>query len=220
MDRDQWTIILAAIKKAARKRGRAKRCRYSDWLIVAMYLWSVGHDRPLCWACQRSHYGALFRPRVLPSVSQFTRRIKTERCQRLLQMAHDALAGRSCPTALSYFDGKPLVVGSSTRDVQAKSGHICGGYAKGYKLHVWVTEDRRIPVWSVQSLNMHEVKATREMISYLPPLSSRSLILADKNYDAAKLHHDVASCGGRLLTPPCGIAKRPKTLRAMPPSRR
>src|SRR4029078_7979289 len=115
---------------------------FSDALIVAMYLWSVWHDRCLSWACDKRHYGKFFRPRKLPSVSQFTRRVKTPRCQRILQAVHQELAGHVRPTRISYLDGKPLTVGPASKDSQALRGHVMGGFAKGYKLHAWVTSDR------------------------------------------------------------------------------
>src|SRR5688500_12171319 len=102
MDRELWKTVLAAVKRAAKKVEREyeragcrrRRRRFAEWLVAAMYLWCVWHDRPLCWACDRSHYGALFRPRKLPSVSQFTRRVKEDLFQEVLQAAHDELARR------------------------------------------------------------------------------------------------------------------------------
>lgn len=29
-------------------------CHYSDRRIVLTYLWTVPHDRPVCWACQQA----------------------------------------------------------------------------------------------------------------------------------------------------------------------
>jgi hypothetical protein len=57
-----------------------------------MLLWLTWHDRCLSWACDPTHYGALFRPRQLPSISRFSRRVKGERIQRVLQHIHDDLA--------------------------------------------------------------------------------------------------------------------------------
>jgi hypothetical protein len=220
MDRDQWHSVLASIKQSDRALGRAKRMRYPCWLIVAMYVWSVAHDRPLCWACTRAHYTRWFRPSRLPSVSQFTRRIKTSRCQAILQDVHDTLARREVPMAISYLDGKPLAVGSTSRDPDARSGRVCGGFAKGYKLHAWVTEDGRIPVWAVCGLNRHEAVVAAEMVTDAPVLSSHALVLADRNYDARRVYEAVALRGGGLLVPPRGFAVHPVALRQMGPLRR
>ena len=108
-DAEVWARVVAAVKAAARAVGRVgRKCVYSDQLIVLMYLWCVWHDRPLCWAADRAHYNTLFRPRKLPSVSQFTRRVKTHGVQLILQETHDLLAG--CFTPVCFIDGKPLTV--------------------------------------------------------------------------------------------------------------
>ena len=98
MDRELRASVLRAVRRAAAQvgwHGGRRRPVYSNGLIAAMYVWSVWHDRPLCWACRRGSYGALFRaPQTLPSVSQFSRRVRSDDCQRILQLAHDAFAQR------------------------------------------------------------------------------------------------------------------------------
>lgn len=220
MDRELWNTVLWTLKRVARKLPRIPRLVYPDWLIVAMYLWAVAHDRCQSSACDQSHYGALFRPRKLPSVSQFNRRISGERCRQLLQLVHQQLAGSLTATALSYLDGKPLVVGGASKDPDARRGHVMGGSAKGYKLHAWVSEDRRIPLWSLTPLNVHESHVAVELLQHGPPLSQRSLILADGNYDDHHLHRAVAAAGGRLIARPRGLAAHPATLRQMGQARR
>jgi hypothetical protein len=166
MDRELWESVLAAVKRAAEEvgwNGGRRPPRYPNWLVVAMCLWCLWHDRPLCWACDRGHYGGLFRPRRLPSVSQFTRRVKSDDCQRVLQRVHDAFARRGPLTGEGYLDGKPLLVSPVSKDRQATRGRASGGFAKasgsggcpraGYKLHAFVNERRRVVVWSVTGLN-------------------------------------------------------------------
>ena len=112
MDRKQWLIIQKLIRRAIKKVGATPKTQYSDVLVLSMYLWSVSQDRPLSWACQRSNYGNCFRPRQLPSVSQFCRRVKSERFQLFLQAIHDALTNDSHLANLNFLDGKPLAVGN------------------------------------------------------------------------------------------------------------
>ena len=189
MDRELWKLIYSSIKHAARVAGRVgRRPTYTDVLIVAMYIWSVWHDRPLCWACDREHYNSLFRPRRLPSVSQFTRRIKSDACQSILQQLHDKLAGRGVMTDAGYIDGKPLLVNPVSKDRQATRGKISGGYAKGYKLHAFVNHRRRIVVFSVMGLNIAEQTVAAQMLPSLPPLAPEALVMMDSNYDSAPLH--------------------------------
>jgi len=221
MDREIWCTVLSAIKRAARQVNPSVRCPlFGDWLIVAMYFWSCWHDRPQCWACEREHYGRLFRPRKLPSVSQFNRRMRTESVQMILQRIHNDLAKIGLAMPVSFIDGEPLLVSPVSKDPDARWGHITGGHGKGYKLHAFVTEDLRIPVWSVTALNVHETHVTEAMCPHLPPQLTDALVLGDGNYDAADLHKRIELTGARLLVPLRGMAEHPVTLRQMGSARR
>ena len=232
MDREIWGIVMATIKRACRaverdRRGRTPR--YPNWLIVAMYVWAVWHDRTLSWACDRSHYTGLFRPRGrLPSVSQFTRRVKSDVCDAVLRRVHDELAGRGLLTDAGYLDGKALPVSPVSKDRQATRGKVCGGFAKGYKLHAFVTERRRIAVWSVTGLNVAEQSVAAELLPHVAPrLTPDAVLMLDGNYDSAPLHKDVAEPLGVCLLHPLKGQQRvgagghhPVTLRQMGESRR
>lgn len=221
MDRRQWSIVVDTIESVARRLPRPKRrVLYSDQLIARMYFWSVAHDRPLMWACRRENYSSLFRPRRLPSVSQFCRRVSSERMKVLLQKVHDRLAGSPAAGDLSYIDGKPLVVSGVSKDKDARSGYAAGGWAKGYKLHAWAGQDGRIGVWCVLPLNVHEMKVAEAMLPHAPMLGHWSLTLVDGNYDAADLHKAIEARDGRLLATPRGFAKHPVTRRQMGRARR
>jgi hypothetical protein len=221
MDREIWNRIVRSVKAAARRVKPSVRCpRFGDRLIVTMYLWAVWHDRPQCWACDKSHYGALFRPRKLPSVSQFNRRIKTDSCQQILQRVHNHQADLDRPVAVNYIDGKPLLVSPVSKDRDARAGHVTGGFARGYKLHAWATEDGRLPIWCVTALNVGESPVARLLCEHLPPQLDEALALADGNYDAADLHKSVQRRGPRLLVPLRGAAEHPVTLRQMGAARR
>lgn len=231
MDRELWAEVLGAVKRAAKRvgwHGGRRRPRYANWLIVAMYLWCVWHDRPLCWGCDRSHHGRLFRPRRLPSVSQFTRRIKGEDCQRILQLVHDEFAQRGRVTAEGYLDGKALLVSPVSKDRQARRGRVSGGWGKGYKLHAFVNEHRRIVVWSVTGLSEDEKTVALELLPHLPPMAPGAVVLKDSNYDSAPLHKAAAELlpDVRLVGPLKGQGRvgegghHPVTLRQMGPERR
>lgn len=203
IDGELWQRVTAAVKRAARAVGRGGRRRspYDDVLVVRMYLWAAWHDRPLCWACDRGHYNTLFRPRTLPSVSQFSRRVRSEVARAILQRVHDDLAARGIATGLSCLDGKPLTVSPVSRDRDAARGHVSGGFAKGYKLHAWVTDDGRLPLWAVTPLNGDEKTVARLLCARLPEMPPGALVLADANFDAAPLHKLVDASGARLLCP-------------------
>jgi Transposase DDE domain len=228
MDREIWRIVFAAIKRATRVIGHTgRRPIYADWLVTAMYVWCVMHDRPLCWACDRKHYGSLFRPRKLPSVSQFTRRVKSDVVQRILQHVHNELATRGIPCDLGYIDGKPLLVSPVSKDRQATRGKVCGGFAKGYKLHAFVNRRRRIVIWSVMGLNVAEQSVAAELLAHLPPLTPQALVMMDSNYDSAPLHKISDTLKNmRRITPLKGQQRvgeqghHPVTLRQMGATRR
>ena len=198
MDRELWALVMASIRRASRSVGWPGRRRptFPTWLIVAMELWRVWHNQSLSWACDRSHYGGLFRPRkrtedgrCLPSVSRFARRVKSDAARAVLQRVHDELSGRGVDVAgLRYVDGKPLPVSPVSKDPDAARGRVSGGYAKGYKLHAFITAGRRVAVWSVTPLNVAEQSVAAEMLPHLPPAAPDALWLADGNYDSAPLH--------------------------------
>jgi hypothetical protein len=199
MDSQLWRTVYRAIVASNRRLPRsARRPKYSDTLIVAMYLWSVWHDRPLSWAGDRSHYNSLFRPRALPSNSQFCKRLKSERVQRILQDVHNKLARVDAPAGISMVDGRVLRVGSHSKDPDARKGRVAGGFGRGYRLHAWCTKDQRIPLWSVVPLNIDERAVAMEFANR--PLQT-SLVLADANYDSGPLYDQMAAHDIRLLTP-------------------
>lgn len=236
MDREIWTIIMTTIREATRAVNPSwyRDPVWPDWLIVAMDVWRTWHGQSLSWACDRRHYNSLFRPRkrtpdgqCLPSISQFSRRVKSPTVIAILQRVHDKLSGRGVRvTPVRYVDGKPLLVSSVSKDPDATTGHITGGFAKGYKLHAFVDADRRIQVWSVMPLNVAEQSVAMHMLPALTPATG-GLTMADSNYDSAPLHKAMAATtGDRLLTPlkaqqrvkPQG--HHPVTLRQMGPQRR
>jgi hypothetical protein len=224
--------VLTTIKRAAKDvgwGGGRRAPRFPNWLVVAMYVWAVWHDRTLSWACDRAHYNGLFRPRgKLPSVSRFSRRVKSDDCQAILRKVHDALAQRGVVIDEGYVDGKAVLVSPVSKDRQATRGKVCGGFAKGYKLHAFVNENRRIVVWSVTGLHEDEKTVAMHLLPHLPPVAPGGLILKDSNYDSAPLHKlaDEAVPGAALVGPLKGQDRvgpdghHPVTLRQMGASRR
>jgi hypothetical protein len=218
MDKKVWSIItkmLVSVNRSLKRTGR--RPRYSDILIVRMYLWAVWHDRPMCWACHRRNYTTVFRPRVLPSVSQFSRRLKTERIEKMIQAVNERLSQTHLFPMLSFFDGKALAVSKHSRDKDAKKGYADGSFRKGYKLHAWATRDGRIPRFRVLPMNCGEPNTARELTDLIP---NGSLVLADANYDSGKLYQAVDDRNSQLLTPLKGMAQSVCQLRRMPEARK
>lgn len=218
MDKRIWSIITKLIVSVNRAIPQtARRPTYSDALIVRMFIWAAWHERPLCWACDRDHYNSLFRPRRLPSVSQFCRRVKTSRFQQMLDRVNQRLMQDDVPLRVTFLDGKPLAVSRHTQDSQAKMGYADGCFRRGYKLHAWANENGRILRHCVRPMNEGEPNTARTLIDR--PLEG-AVVLADANYDSAKLYQTVQEQGGHLVTPLKGQATSALSLRYMPLPRR
>jgi len=200
MDSQGWCMVYPIVLAESRALfgWRLGRYQYGDALIVGMLLWAVCHDRPAAWACDRRHYGGAFRPRRLPSPSQFSRRLRSERTAQLLTAVFRRLGETDRAAPVCYLDAKPLVVGPCSKDHDARAGRVYGGFARGYKLHAITTEDRRFLCWSVEPLNVDEGRVATELVDIVRP---RGLLLADGNYDSGALYDQVASWGGQLLAP-------------------
>jgi len=196
MSSQEWREVYQAIRRIDKSLPRSnRRPEFSDVLIVAMYLWSAAHDRPQGWACRRDSYGSMFRPRVLPSQSRLSRRVRSARCMALLEGVYRALARTDCPTPVAILDGRPFPVAPCTKDRDARAGRISGGFARGYRLHQIVSEDQRVLCWSVTAMNVSEEREARTLI---PATTLGGLLLADAAYDSSDLY-DLAEAQGSLL---------------------
>jgi len=199
MDSHGWRTLYATVRtmdSTIPQTGRQKT--YSDMLIVAMFLWAVAHDRPQGWACRPSSYHGPFRPGRLPCQGQFSRRLRSERCQRLLEAVERRLADALVPTEVSFLDARPLVVGPCSKDPEAQAGGIYGGFARGYKLHAIVSEDLRVRSWSLTPMNVSEPRTAETLIRRT---SLGRWLLADGNYEANSLYDLADQVGCQLLTP-------------------
>lgn len=200
MSSQWWKAVYRSIRMVNRSiPNEGRRPEFADTLIVAMYLWAVGHDRPLSWAADRTNYTRVFRPRRLPSRSQFCRRIKTARCQRLLDEANARLVGveEDPLPPVRLLDGRAFPVGRYTTDADAKVGYACG-YLKGYKLHALAVEDGRFTHFRITSLNESEKTLARELIE---EAGLKGIILADQGYDSGPLYDFAMERGTLLFTP-------------------
>ena len=176
------------------------------------------HDRPLSWACRRESYTTRFRPRRLPSVSRFSRRLRTRRFARLRALLHEELIAQGAGAALSFLDGKALPIGDWSVDRDARDGAVrTGRFRRGYKIHGRVNSAGFIEEYSVRSLNEGEPKVARTLLRRLPVGGA---VVADANYDSGLLYGAIERRGAWFFTPIKGEAKAPATFRKMPESRR
>jgi len=211
MSSQVWPALYSVIVQEAREMDRPRRkTRFSDQLIAAMFFWMVIHDRTQEWACRRSSYHAIFRPRILPSPSQFSRRLRGPRCVELLKRVERA-ASRHAASPWCYLDARPLMVGACSKDPDAKAGRVYGGFARGYRVHSLLDEKETVIAWKLAPMNVAEVAVAAELLRQAP---SGSSVLADSNYDRAPLYDIAAEHGATLLAKPrtnAGKGHRPQS---------
>jgi len=156
------------------------------------------------WACKPENWPDDLRPDPLPSQPTVSRRSKTVEVLRLLAVLERVRAHRSFELALTI-DGKPLHVGSHSKDPDAAWGHARRGWAKGYKLHA-VDGARPTPCeWDVEPLNAAEPTVGARLVGRLP--RGAGYLLGDSAYDSNPLY-EMTTFGGRQLLAP---RKRPNT---------
>jgi len=210
MSSQGWTRLYQVIKREARRLPKPRRrFEYSDALIMAMFFWTVWHDRPQRWACQRDSYGGLFRPRRLPSVSEFNKRIRSERSTQLLAAVFAAFSSEKLD-GVYLLDSRPLTVGACSKDRAARPGRVYAGFARGYRLHALVAENGLVLAWKLTAMNEAESTTARTL---LPQAPAGSRVLADANYDRAPLYDCAIEHGVNLLARPkknAGKGHRPQ----------
>ena len=202
-------------------RGLPKpRCgfTYPDRLIIRMALWATWKDRPMCWACDREHYDSRLRIGPLPSVSQFSRRLRNPRYAVMLRRLHRRLVREDHQAmAVAFIDGKALPVGDATKDPEATTGRGCGRFSRGYKLHALVDSLGKICDFRVRPLNEQEQPIAWKLVCSVRP---HALLLADGNYDSGKLYERARARGVQLLTKLRQVSRSRQVIESMPPARR
>lgn len=217
-----WQVLCAAVRSADRAvKRRGRKMIYSDQQIVKMMFWAVRADRPMCWACERASYaGGVYRPRALPSVSQFCRRLKSRRVATMIAHVSRRLcgAGGSTPTRTLSVDGKALPISDYSRDVDATNGWGTGRFQKGYKLHGCVDDALFFKGFEVHPMNVSEPAVARGLPG--DSVQPGVLALADANYDSSPLHAVCRAGGGRFVTPLKGRGRSRDRLQKMDRGRR
>jgi hypothetical protein len=191
-------VLRSAVKKVCRRLPRPRRrLVFSDRLILSMLLWAVMHNKPLSWACDRSSYSSLLRPRRLPSTSQYFKRLKTGRFVAAMSTLHDLLTRDGREDLLSFLDGKALLIGEYSSDPDASTSMVGRRFRLGYKLHARATVRGFIAEYRVLPLHEGEPNTAREL---LERVRRGSVILADANFDSSPLYEQVDRRGATLLT--------------------
>lgn len=184
--------------------------RYDDAEIVGVYLWAVVHDRPTSWACDPRNWPQGLWHRKLPSQATMSRRLRTAEVQALLRCLECRLARLSSGGFTTLLDGKPLLVGTHSKDPEARWGRVRRGWAKGYKLHAAYGAGNLPDAWEVEPLNEAEPEIAAQLVPRLR--AGGGYLLGDSIYDSNPLHDVAMSKGYQLVAqrkrPESGLGHR------------
>src|SRR5438270_9811748 len=78
----EWAELSAAIGAVNARWRDSPRLTYRTAVIVRVHLWSVHHDRPMCWACDAQNWDGRRRPAALPDQSTMSRRTRRKHGKR------------------------------------------------------------------------------------------------------------------------------------------
>jgi hypothetical protein len=133
-----------------------------------------------------------------------SRRLRTTEVQGLLHKMEGQLACLQRGGFVWLIDGKPLVVGTHSKDPDASWGRAGRGFAKGYKLHAIYGVGPLPILWEVAPLNVSEPEVAARLISLL---EGGGYLLGDKAFDSNPLHEVATARGYQLVAE----RKRPGT---------
>jgi len=193
-----WSSIVAILAIIDKRRKRTNE-DFSDADIVKVFYWSVIHDRPISWACQRCNWPLYLRRRKLPSNTTMSRRLRSASVVALLNALERRVTAPGQPHLYQMIDGKPLMISGCSKDRQAGYGRAARCKAKGYKIHAIIAADGSIANWRIAPMNKDE----RVMAERLLKTSNISgYVVADANYDSNNLHKICDTLGNRQLVTP------------------
>jgi hypothetical protein len=188
---------------------RRPREQFNDRVIVLVYLWSVLHDRPVCWACDAVNW-----PKEmaweLPSDSTLSRRLRTVGVSLFIERVLAALSELFPVTLVKAIDSKPLLVGAYSMDRDAKRGRLAKGqFGRGYRIHV-VTHGRLVQKWTLGSMNDNDAIHAPGLLA---SMRGGGYVVADNAYDSNDLHRWAAQANHQLVAPPRVINKGVRDLK-------
>jgi hypothetical protein len=197
MERELWGLLCRLLKELYRV---VPRGRYGDDEILSVYLWSVVHDRPVCWSCDPLNWPDELRPRDLPSQSTMSKRLRARGVESLMLAVEEKLRYMDghAQQWVRIIDGKALPIGGPSKDRDAAWGRGSGGIQHGYKFYaVW--GEGALPIaWALAPLNVSERRIAELLITNLP---GEGYLLGDKHYDSNKLYDVAAAAGYQLVVP-------------------
>jgi Transposase DDE domain len=193
-----WKLIVAILAGIDKRRKRTSEA-FSDEDIVKVFYWSVIHDRPISWACQRQNWPLYLRRHRLPSNTTMSRRLRCRSVVALLDALERRVTAPSGQHLYWMVDGKPLMISGCSKDRQAGYGRAASCKAKGYKIHAIIAADGSLATWRIAPMNKDERTMAERL---LKTANIDGYIVADANYDSNKLHKICDARGNRQLVAP------------------
>jgi hypothetical protein len=148
-----------------------------------------------------------------------SRRLGTTEVQRLLHLIEQHLLDLRQNGFVNVVDGKPLVIGSHSKDPDGAWGRAGRGQAKGYKLHAIYGSAPLPRCWEITPMNVGEPDTAAGL---LPTSKGGGYLLGDKQYDSNPLHDAALRTGYQLVAerkrPQAGLGHRrhsPGRMRSM-----
>src|SRR5215203_1541837 len=125
MERELWPVLYRLVREVGRDFSQ-KYVQIQPWVLVAVSLWAILHDRPAQWATDAGNWGTTrLRPWRLPSPSTMSRRAYEVGVGMLWRALEVRLRDCQEPALVAFLDGKPLPVGGSSKlfDEAARAGY-------------------------------------------------------------------------------------------------
>lgn len=138
MERELWPRLYHLIMDVGQT-FRLIGVGFQPHIVLLVFFWAALHDRPVRWACRWRHWSTTtLRPARLPSPATMSRRLRRVDTAMLMRALVRRLRQDEDPQLLAPIDGKPLPIGGSGHDPEARCGRGAGMWAKGYKLYaIW-----------------------------------------------------------------------------------
>lgn len=197
MEGELWRELYLLLKRLGKGKG-VVRGHFTHVQIAAVYCWSVLHDRPVCWACQRCNWHGSCPMKCLPSPSTMSRRLRTQGVQYLLQEVEQTLLDQGSASLCRFIDGKPLPISGHSEDVDAAYGRAASSMARGYKFHGIFDPLQGFVAWAIHPMNISEKKVACQLVE---ELKHPGYLVGDNAFDTNPLYDMAGQRQIQVLAP-------------------